>query len=318
MSSSDLVCDVVAVEPTADETVPRMNDTTNNEKECYKKKRLWRRSIRTDADRGRNYCWLGWLLSPAVFAVPSVFTIIYGVLLRELQPNMIFSRIEMVTAAATFVMIVLFLLLIVSVVTLLGGIAPFLYFRFSGVQLRSVHRKRFFLILSVFFFLHFVLFTFGFTAAILIPSLSGTTQLVGNTTFNKYLSNQSVQEYFDNVQHNLQCCGVVAFTDYESIFNNLSVPVSCCNTTNRLANETTCPAIVSNAQHANQTALIYSQGCALQIYTILQSSAIFVASFVGVSFAIGVLQTMYNFLMFLCSGKSCYFVYRWKSLDLEL
>ena len=34
------------------------------------------------------------------------------------------------------------------------------------------------------------------------------------------------------------------FTDYEQVFNNFSVPVSCCNTTNPLANETTCPDIV--------------------------------------------------------------------------
>ena len=57
----------------------------------------------------------------------------------------------------------------------------------------------------------------------------------------------------------LECCGVVAFTDYEDIFNNFSVPVSCCNTTNPLANETTCPKIVTDAQQANQTGLVYSE-----------------------------------------------------------
>ena len=50
-----------------------------------------------------------------------------------------------------------------------------------------------------------------------------TTQVGANTTFNNYLSDQSVQENFDIVQHDLKCCGVVAFTDYGSIFNNLSL-----------------------------------------------------------------------------------------------
>ena len=57
----------------------------------------------------------------------------------------------------------------------------------------------------------------------------------------------------------LECCGVVVFTDYEDIFNNFSVPVSCCNTTNPLANETTCLFIVRNAVQANQTGLVYSK-----------------------------------------------------------
>ena len=133
-----------------------------------------------------------------------------------------------------------------------------------------------------------------------MPSLSETTQLSANTTFSNYLSDQSVQENFDNVQHNLKCCGVVAFTDYESIFNNLSVPVSCCNTTNPLANETTCPQIVSNAQQANQTGLIYSEGCIPQLQSVLQ----YILSVVAwVSITIGVLQILGN-------GMSwCWFFY---------
>ena len=125
----------------------------------------------------------------------------------------------------------------------------------------------------------------GITTAALIPSLSETTQVSVNTTFNNYLSVQRVQENFDNVQHNLKCCGVEAFTDYESIFNNLSVPVSCCNTTNPLANETTCPKIVSNAQQANQTGLIYFEGCVPQLQTVLQYILSIVA---GVSITTGV------------------------------
>ena len=46
----------------------------------------------------------------------------------------------------------------------------------------------------------------------------------------------------------MKCCGVVDFTDYEAVFNNFSVPVSCCNTTSSLASN--CPDIVRNAQQA--------------------------------------------------------------------
>ena len=75
------------------------------------------------------------------------------------------------------------------------------------------------------------------------------------------------------------------------IFNNLSVPVSCCNTTNPLANETTCPQIVSNAQQSNQTGLIYSEGCVPQLQSVLQYILSGVA---GVSITIGVLQILGN------------------------
>ena len=57
----------------------------------------------------------------------------------------------------------------------------------------------------------------------------------------------------------LKCCGVMVFSDYQDIFNNLSVPLSCCNIDNPLVNETTCPVIVSNALQANRTGLIYSE-----------------------------------------------------------
>ena len=56
----------------------------------------------------------------------------------------------------------------------------------------------------------------------------------------------------------MECCGVVHFTDYETVFTNFSVPVSCCNTTNPLASQ--CPDIVRNTdQMINQTGLIYSE-----------------------------------------------------------
>ena len=56
----------------------------------------------------------------------------------------------------------------------------------------------------------------------------------------------------------MNCCGVDRFTDYETVFNNFSVPVSCCNTTNPLASE--CPDIVQSTQQIiNQTGLLYSE-----------------------------------------------------------
>ena len=58
------------------------------------------------------------------------------------------------------------------------------------------------------------------------------------------------------------------FTDYETVFSNFSVPVSCCNTTNPLASE--CPDIVRNSQQMiNKTGLIYSEVSACSVRSIL-------------------------------------------------
>ena len=66
----------------------------------------------------------------------------------------------------------------------------------------------------------------------------------------------------------MECCGVDHFTDYETVFRNFSVPVSCCNTTNTLASE--CPDIVRNSQQMiNQTGLIYSEVSAYSVWSIL-------------------------------------------------
>ena len=150
----------------------------------------------------------------------------------------------------------------------------------------------------VLYSLPIVVVALGIAAAALIPSLSETIKLSASTTFNNYLSDQSVQEKFDNVQHDLKVCGVVAFIYYESIFYNLSVPVSCCNTTNfTLANMIMCLKIVSNAQQANQTGLIYSEGCVPQLQSVLQHILSVVA---GVSITIGVLQILGNAMSWCC------------------
>ena len=46
------------------------------------------------------------------------------------------------------------------------------------------------------------------------------------------------------------------------ILNNFSVPVSCCNTTNPLANETTCPDIVMH-HHSGCAMIAVNIGCVL-------------------------------------------------------
>ena len=67
----------------------------------------------------------------------------------------------------------------------------------------------------------------------------------------------------------LKCCGLNSFTDYENLFNNLSVPVSCCNTTHPLVNQSTCPEIVTNATLAHQISQIYTDVIFSIILTLL-------------------------------------------------
>ena len=57
----------------------------------------------------------------------------------------------------------------------------------------------------------------------------------------------------------LKCCGLDSFTDYENLFDNLSVPLSCCNITHPLVNQSACPEIVTNATLANLTSQIYTE-----------------------------------------------------------
>ena len=288
MSSSDR--DGSAVKPTADETVPLMNDTTNEELLFYKNNSWWSSNFNIDDDDDDIkvvYCVRSFLLSLGILLLLGLSVLIVGV--WALVQGTSFFSIAMLPT--TSVIIVSALLVIVCVVMVLVGIAHILFIRFSGAQKNSRQIATCILMLLVPLSLSIVVVALGITAAALIPSLSETTQLSANTTFSNYLSDQSAQENFDNVQNNLKCCGVVAFTDYESIFNNLSVPVSCCNTTNPLANETTCPQIVSNAQQANQTGLIYSEGCVPQLQSVLQYILIV---FAGVSITVGVLQILGN------------------------
>ena len=169
-------------------------------------------------------CWRSWLLSPGTFSLLALPVLMVGV--GALVQGTKYSSIAMQPTASMIT--VSALLLIVSVVMLLGGIMHIAFISFSGTQNyhREVVTSAF--IFSILYSLPVVVVALGITAAALIPSLSETTKLSANTTFNNYLSDQSVQKSFDNVQHNLKCCGVVAFTDYETIiFNNLSVQFLC-------------------------------------------------------------------------------------------
>ena len=271
------------------ERVPLMSDTTLEEEQYYKNNRLWQND-----DGDGVYYWRGFFLSPGIFSLLLGLPVLIVGVWALVQGTSYFS---IVMLPATSVIIVSALLVIVGVVMVLGGIAHILYIRFSGAQKESRKTVKITLILSFHYSFLIVSVALGITAAALIPSSSETTQLSANTTFNNYLIDQSVQENFDYVQHNLKCCGIVAFTDYESIFNNLSVPVSCCNTTNPLANETTCPQIVSNAQQANETGLIYSEGCVPQLHSVLEYILSVVA---GVSITIGVLQILGNGMSWCC------------------
>ena len=275
MSSPDNVC------------VPRMNDTSQKEKAYYNNYSLWGLNDERD-DFDEIYFFRSWLLSPGILSLLLSLPVLIVVVWALVQGTSYFSIAMLPT---TSVIIVSALIVIVGVVMVLGGIAHILFIRFSGAHEESVQIVRICLLFSVLYSLPFVVVALGISAAALIPSLSENTQLSANATFNNYLSDQSVQENFDNVQHNLKCCGVEAFTDYESIFSNLSVPVSCCNTTDPLANETTCPEIVSNAQQANQTGLIYSEGCVPQLQSVLHYILSVVA---GVSITIGLLQILGN------------------------
>ena len=70
MSSPDR--DISAVKSTVDENVPRMNDTTNEEKEYYKHNRLW---TSDDSD----HCWRSFLLSPGILSLLGLPVLLVGV-----------------------------------------------------------------------------------------------------------------------------------------------------------------------------------------------------------------------------------------------
>ena len=123
MSSSDR--DGSAVKPTADETVPRMNDTTNKELLYYRTHSFWsgHDDDDDDADIRQVCCWRGFLLSPGILSLFGLPVLIVGVW-ALVQGTSYFS---IAVLPITSVIIVSALLVIVGVVMLLGGIAHILF-----------------------------------------------------------------------------------------------------------------------------------------------------------------------------------------------
>ena len=99
----------------------------------------------------------------------------------------------------------------------------------------------------------------------------------------------------------MECCGVSNFTDYETVFNNFSVPVSCCNTSSPLASE--CLDIVRNSQHMiNQTGLIYSDVSVVMYHACQLHACTFIFVTIGLCVPFGdILQQ--NFECYCCSQQ---------------
>ena len=87
-----------------------------------------------------------------------------------------------------------------------------------------------------------------------------------------------VLNFFFTIIIQLQCCGVDGYMDYQEIFNNFSVPVSCCNTTSPLANETTCPEIVSDVNDFENDVAIFSE--VYMLYIIYSCMHLWILSFI--------------------------------------
>ena len=99
------------------------------------------------------------------------------------------------------------------------------------------------------------------------------------------------------------------FKDYRNIFNNASVPVSCCKVTSPSVNHSTCKDIVMNTKSINISKFIYtevsiyqqmldviifySQGCAPK----LEEYFSYILSVIGgVNVIVGLIQVKYHIL----------------------
>ena len=178
MSSSDR--DGSAMKPTADETVPRMNDTTNEEIWYYKNNSFW-----GDHDDGADALFRSWYLSPGIVSLHGLLVLTVGVW-ALVQGTSYFSKAMLPT---TSVFIVSALLVIVGVVMILGGFAHILYIRFSGTHKNSTIIVRFALMLSFHLPLSVIVVTLGITAV----ALSDTQFVRDHSTQCKYYIQQLSQ-----------------------------------------------------------------------------------------------------------------------------
>ena len=164
MSSSD--GDGSAVKPTADETVPRMSDTTRQELEYYKTNSFWSGTDHDDDDCAGLSSQRSCLLSPGIVSLLGLPVLIVGVW-ALVQCTSYFSIAMLPT---TSVIIVSALLVVVGVVMVLVGIAYTLLIRFSGARERddkcSFVPIWFILCPAVLYFLLFIVVALGITAAL--------------------------------------------------------------------------------------------------------------------------------------------------------
>ena len=97
-----------------------------------------------------------------------------------------------------------------------------------------------------------------------------------NDTFINYYSDDNVMDAWDFVQKNLECCGSSSQMDYKTVFNNDSVPESCCKSDdcNR--------SVVNNTE-------IYTEGCANKVEDFIDH---FLGVIAGVAITFGLLQVI--------------------------
>jgi hypothetical protein len=100
----------------------------------------------------------------------------------------------------------------------------------------------------------------GIAAAVARNSLENVFRDSANTTFQNYNNSDDTSERdtWNQFQKDFRCCGVENYTDYRSIFQNKSVPVSCCDTEKAEKELVDCANVTTDG---NAT-FLYQKGCA--------------------------------------------------------
>jgi hypothetical protein len=108
---------------------------------------------------------------------------------------------------------------------------------------------------------YFVIVVF---VCIIITQLENVFRDSANTTFQNYNNSDDTSERdtWNQFQKDFRCCGVENYTDYESIFQNKSVPVSCCNSEKIEKESANCTALTRDVYAGNNADFLYQQGCA--------------------------------------------------------
>ncbi len=95
-------------------------------------------------------------------------------------------------------------------------------------------------------------------------------------TFKKQLNNKTIQITWDHYQERFKCCGYRNYSDYQKLYQNHTLPISCCNTTT-LPNVSDCLVAVENVTDKEVNASeIYVEGCpqAIVHYLNLDSTSV--------------------------------------------